>query len=49
MVKGYGVTGIPSKFILDKNGNGRFMEVGLAEEQTFIDQTSMKIDALLAQ
>jgi hypothetical protein len=25
------------------------MEVGLAEEQTFIDQTSMKIDALLAQ
>ena len=49
MVKGYGVTGIPSKFILDKNGIGRFMEVGLAEEQTFIDQTSMKIDALLAQ
>ncbi len=49
MVKGYGVTGIPSKFILDKNGIGRFMEVGLEEEQTFIDQTSMKIDALLAQ
>lgn len=49
MVKGYGVTGIPSKFILDKNGIGRFMEVGLAEEQTFIEQTSMKIDALLAQ
>ena len=49
MVKGYGVTGIPSKFILDKNGIGRFMEVGLADEQTFIDQTSMKIDALLAQ
>jgi thiol-disulfide isomerase/thioredoxin len=49
MVKAYGVTGIPSKFILDKNGIGRFMEVGLEEEQTFIDQTSMKIDALLAQ
>lgn len=49
MVKGYGVTGIPSKFILDKQGIGRFMEVGLEEEQTFIDETSMKIDALLVQ
>jgi len=49
MVKGYGVTGIPSKFILDKQGIGRFMEVGLEEEQTFIDETSMKIDALLEQ
>jgi thiol-disulfide isomerase/thioredoxin len=49
LVKGYGVTGIPSKFILDKQGIGRFMEVGLEEEQTFIDETSMKIDALLVQ
>ncbi|MGA1250280.1 MAG: TlpA family protein disulfide reductase, partial [Candidatus Kapaibacteriota bacterium] len=49
MVKGYGVTGIPTKFILDKKGIGRFMEVGLAEEQAFIEETSMKIDALLAQ
>lgn len=49
MVKGYGVTGIPTKFILDKQGIGRFMEVGLAEEQAFLEETSMKIDALLAQ
>ena len=49
IVKEYGVTGIPSKFILDKDGVGRFMEVGLKDEQTFIEETSMKIDALLAQ
>jgi hypothetical protein len=48
LVSAYGVTGIPTKFILDKQGIGRFMEIGMEEENKFIEDFTQKIDVLLA-
>lgn len=48
LVSAYGVTGIPTKFILDKQGIGRFMEIGMEEEIKFIEDFTQKIDVLLA-
>jgi len=49
VVKNYGVTGIPTKFFLGKDGRIQFKEVGVLPEEQFIDEASMKIDLLLAQ
>lgn len=45
----YGVTGIPTKFILGKDGRIQFKEVGLAPDDQFIEEFSQKIDLLLAE
>ncbi len=45
----YGVTGIPTKFWLDKNGRVQFKEVGGLPEEQFIEEASQKIDMLLNQ
>lgn len=49
VVQKYGVTGIPTKFILGKDGRIQFKEVGLAQDEQFIDDFSKKIDLLLAE
>jgi len=45
----YGVTGIPTKFWLDKNGRIQFKEVGGLPEEQFIEEASQKIELLLNQ
>lgn len=45
----YGVTGIPTKFILDLSGRIQFKEVGYTSEEQFLEDVSMKIEMLLAQ
>lgn len=45
----FGVTGIPTKFILDKEGRIQFKDVGLTPEEQFLEEASMKIDMLLAE
>lgn len=45
----YGVTGIPTKFWLDKNGRIQFKEVGGMPEEQFLEEGSKKIDMLLNQ
>lgn len=45
----YGVTGIPTKFILDPSGRIQFKEVGYTSEEQFLEDVSMKIEMLLAQ
>jgi thiol-disulfide isomerase/thioredoxin len=49
VVSKYGVTGIPTKFFLGKDGRIQFKEVGLAPDEQFIEDSSKKIDVLLAQ
>lgn len=49
VVQKYGVTGIPTKFILGKDGRIQFKEVGLAPDEQFIEETSKKIDLLLSE
>lgn len=48
-VKKYGVTGIPSKFFLDKNGNIQFKEEGFNGEDKFISDFEDKVELLLAE
>ncbi len=49
VVAKYGVTGIPTKFILDPAGRIQFKEVGYTSEEQFLEDVSMKIEMLLAQ
>lgn len=45
----YGVTGIPTKFFLGKDGRIQFKEVGYLPEEQFIEESSNRIELLLAQ
>lgn len=49
VVAKFGVTGIPTKFYLDKNGRIQFKEVGYLPEDQFLDVAKGKIDLLLKQ
>jgi thiol-disulfide isomerase/thioredoxin len=48
VVSKYGVTGIPSKFILGKDGRIQFKEVGMMPEEQFLEETTNKIELLLS-
>jgi thiol-disulfide isomerase/thioredoxin len=43
----FGVTGIPTKFYLGKDGRVQFKEVGLHPEEQFLDEATNRIEALL--
>ncbi|MFM8178175.1 MAG: redoxin family protein, partial [Candidatus Kapaibacterium sp.] len=43
----FGVTGIPTKFYLDRKGVVQFKEVGVAGPDVFVDEAREKIDLLL--
>ena len=45
----YGVTGIPTKFFLGKDGRIQFKEVGYLPEEQFLKEATEKIEVLLAQ
>jgi len=45
----FGVTGIPTKFIVDPDGRIQFREVGYTSEEQFLEDVSMKIEMLLAR
>lgn len=47
VVSGFGVTGIPTKFYLDRNGVVQFKEVGFPGAETFVEEASDRIDLLL--
>jgi thiol-disulfide isomerase/thioredoxin len=49
VVSKYGVTGIPTKFYLGKDGKIQFKEVGLLPETQFIEEATNKIEVLLGQ
>lgn len=49
VVGNYGVTGIPTKFYLGKDGRIQFKEVGLHPEEQFLEEATMRIEALLNQ
>lgn len=49
VVRQYGVTGIPTKFYLGKDGRVQFKEVGLTPEEQFLEDATTRIEALLAQ
>ncbi|HYF02272.1 MAG TPA: redoxin domain-containing protein, partial [Patescibacteria group bacterium] len=49
IVKSFGVTGIPTKFYLDKNGLVQFKEVGFAGEEGFLRDAEDKIEVLLKE
>ncbi|MES2766107.1 MAG: redoxin domain-containing protein [Bacteroidota bacterium] len=49
IVKSFGVTGIPTKFYLDKNGMVQFKEVGFAGETDFLRDAEDKIEVLLKE
>jgi len=49
VVQKYGVTGIPTKFYLGKDGRIQFKEVGYLPEEQFIKDATEKIEVLLAQ
>ena len=49
VVSKYGVTGIPTKFYLGKDGRVQFKEVGYLPEEQFIRDATQKIEVLLAQ
>lgn len=45
VIGSYGVTGIPTKFIVDKNGNIRFTSIGFGgSDDKLVDELSMMID-----
>jgi len=45
VVADYGVEGIPTKFVVDKNGNIRFTSVGFGgEDQKLVDELSLMIE-----
>ncbi len=43
----FGVTGIPTKFYVDKQGKVQYKEVGFPGADVFVDEASDKIDVLL--
>jgi thiol-disulfide isomerase/thioredoxin len=43
----YGVEGIPTKFIIGKNGNIRFKDVGFGGAQEMVDKMEMQFELLL--
>lgn len=45
----FGVTGIPTKFYIDKKGIVQFKEVGFPGADVFVDEASERIDLLLEQ
>ncbi len=47
VVSCFGVTGIPTKFYIDKQGIVQFKEVGFPGADVFVDEASDRIDALL--
>jgi thiol-disulfide isomerase/thioredoxin len=47
MVEKYGVDGIPTKFILDKDGKIQFKSVGFSNGQKMMDEMTLAIDMLL--
>ncbi|GIV54283.1 MAG: hypothetical protein KatS3mg039_0801 [Candidatus Kapaibacterium sp.] len=49
IVSGFGVTGIPTKFYLDRDGVVQFREVGFPGADVFLEESSDRIDALLAR
>jgi thiol-disulfide isomerase/thioredoxin len=49
VVQQFGVTGIPTKFYLGKDGRIQFKEVGYLPEEQFIKEATEKIEVLLAQ
>lgn len=49
VVAKYGVTGIPTKFYLGKDGRIQFKEVGGTPEEQFLEDASNRIEVLLAQ
>ncbi|MCS6999283.1 MAG: redoxin domain-containing protein [Candidatus Kapabacteria bacterium] len=48
-VAGFGVTGIPTKFYLDRNGVVQFKEVGFPGAEVFVEESSDRIEVLLRQ
>ena len=47
VVEAYGVEGIPTKFVVDKNGKIRFKSVGFSgDDQKLVDELSLMIDML---
>ncbi|MBI2793444.1 MAG: redoxin family protein [Ignavibacteria bacterium] len=49
VVSKYGVTGIPTKFFLGKDGRIQFKEVGYLPEEQFLEESTNRIELLLAQ
>jgi thiol-disulfide isomerase/thioredoxin len=49
VVSRFGVTGIPTKFYIGKDGRIQFKEVGYLPEEQFLDVATKKIELLLAQ
>lgn len=49
MVTRYGVTGIPTKFIIDKNGMMQFKTIGFDGEQKMISEMDAQFELLLKQ
>jgi thiol-disulfide isomerase/thioredoxin/tetratricopeptide (TPR) repeat protein len=49
VVTRFGVTGIPTKFYIGKDGRIQFKEVGYLPEEQFLDVATKKIELLLAQ
>lgn len=49
VVSKYGVTGIPTKFFLGKDGRVQFKEVGYLPEEQFLEESTNRIEMLLAQ
>jgi thiol-disulfide isomerase/thioredoxin/tetratricopeptide (TPR) repeat protein len=47
-VSKYGVEGIPTKFILDREGNIQFKNVGFENEQKMIDEMELEFEFLLS-
>ncbi|MCC6410802.1 MAG: TlpA family protein disulfide reductase [Saprospiraceae bacterium] len=49
VVASYGVSGIPTKFVVDKNGNIRFKSVGFGGEESLVQELGLMIDLAKAQ
>jgi len=49
VVAKFGVTGIPTKFYIGKDGRIQFKEVGFTPEEQFLEEASNRIEVLLAQ
>jgi thiol-disulfide isomerase/thioredoxin len=49
VVSKYGVTGIPTKFFLGKDGRIQFKEVGYLPEEQFLEESTNRIELLLSQ
>lgn len=47
LVRSLGVTGIPAKFYIDRNGSAQFRDVGFEGEEKFLEAAADKISVLL--